>query len=261
MAFQAMPCRTKGIIMKRLKLLVLIGAAMMMGLSTGCSHITMLRTEELRAVQAHVDTLKIDMMEMQKELLEQQEANHELLRLIRADQQVRFGEIDKKVAALESGISESQQRLSKIDQKTQVLKQGWEEKARADSLAESMKRAEIERMFQLAYDDFMARRYDLAVKGFNDVREQYPESQQAEEAAYWIAECSYARKKYDEAAQKYKSYIKEYPQGEKMCVTLYKMGMIYDKEKKIKSRNLVWKKLVEQCPDAEEAMAVKDRME
>lgn len=244
--------------MKRITLVLLTG--FLLALSTGCTNITLLRTEELRQVQAHVDTLKEEMVTLQNQLLEQQKTNHELLRLLRADQQVRFGEIDSKVGALENGISESQQRLSKIDEKTQALKAGWEEKARADSLAESMKRAEIEKLFQLAYDDFMARRYDLAVSGFNDVKTQYPESQQAEEATYWIAECSYAQKKYDDALDGYKAYIKEYPEGTKMCVTLYKMGMVFDKKKKRKSRDMVWKKLLEQCPDTEEAMAVKDRM-
>ncbi|MBD3344805.1 MAG: outer membrane protein assembly factor BamD [Chitinivibrionales bacterium] len=246
--------------MKRWKLLAIIGAVMMMGLSTGCSHITMLRTEELRGVQAHVDTLKIEMVELQGNLLEQQKANHELLRLIRADQQVRFGELNKKIGALENGISESQQRLSKIDEKTQVLKQGWEEKARVDSLAESMKRAEIEKLFQLAYDDFMARRYDLAISGFKDLKDQYPQSPQAEEATYWIAECAYAQEKYDEAAEGYKNYVKEYPEGKKICVTFYKMGMVFEKKNKKKSRDMVWQRLIEQCPETEEALAVKQRM-
>ena len=55
---------------------------------------------------------------LKTKLLEEQQAQEELLRLIRADQQVRLSELEKQVADVGSGLSESQYRLSKIDEKT-----------------------------------------------------------------------------------------------------------------------------------------------
>ena len=79
------------------------------------------------------------------------------------------------------------------------------------------------------------------------------ESEEAGEAQYWIAECNNAKKDYDGAIKGYLQYIKQYPQGTKVCVSLYKLGLAYEKIKKTRSRDLVWKKLTEQCPDSEEA--------
>ena len=229
-------------------------------LNTGCSHITMLRTEELREVQAHVDTLKMEMTAVQEEMLQQQKAHNELLRLIRADQQVRFIELSHKVNSIEGSLSESQQRLTVIDRKTEDLKERWDEKAREDSLVQSLQDAELTKLFQIAHDDFMARRYDLAIRGFEDIRNQYPDSPLAEDAAYWIAECYYAEGRPDEAKKAYTDYIKAYPEGKKMCVALFKLGKIFEKKGQDKSRRMVWKKLIERCPDSEEAAAAGEQM-
>jgi TolA-binding protein len=44
-----------------------------------------------------------------------------------------------------------------------------------------------------------------------------------------------------------------------MCVSLYKLGLVYDKQNKAKAQSMVWKKLLEQCPDSDEAKVAKSR--
>ncbi|MBD3318151.1 MAG: tetratricopeptide repeat protein [Chitinivibrionales bacterium] len=229
-------------------------------LQSGCSHITMLRTEELRQVRAHVDSLRNDVVKNQERIVKVQEKQSELLRLIRADQQVRFSELDHSLSTLSRSIYESQHRLSKIDEKTQEITKRWEEKARVDSLSEASRETEINNLFDIAHKDFSAGRYDIAVAGFRDLMERYSDSPRAEDAAYWIAECHYARKKYDTAESMLMEYLKKYPEGEHTCVALFKLGLVYDKQKKSRAQELVWRKVVDQCPDSEEAAAIKARM-
>jgi TolA-binding protein len=50
--------------------------------------------------------------------------------------------------------------------------------------------------------------------------------------------------------------VRNYPQGSRACTALYKLGLCYDQLKKKKSQELVWKKLLERCPDSEEARMV-----
>jgi len=241
-----------------MKRLIFLGS--LLCLTAGCSHLTVLRTQELKQVEAHTDSLSASMKATQDQLIAMQKEHQELLRLIRADQQVRFGELDQKTSALEGNISESQQRLTQIDQKTQQIKQSWDEKARADSMAQIQKVAEMDKLLQLAKDDFMAHRYDLALNGFQDIRTRFPATQQCEDASFMIAECFAAQQKVEEAENGYKSYIKEYPQGRNICPCLYKLGGLYDKMKKERSKEAVWKKLLESCPSSEEATAVKQQM-
>jgi len=218
----------------------------------GCSNITMLRTAELRAVKASVDSLDT---RLGAQLAEFQQKQSELLRVIRADMELRFGELGRRIEALEMSISESQSKLSKIDQKTQEIRERWEERAKADSLMQTNSNLEVEKLFQVAFGDFTAGRHDLAIGGFTDILTRFPDSPMADEASYWIAECQYVKKDYENAEKGYIEYIKNRPQGVKICAALYKLGFTYEKMKKGKSQRMVWEKLIGQCPDSEEARA------
>jgi tol-pal system protein YbgF len=244
--------------MKRVAVAAALGAAL--SLQSGCSHITMLRTEELRQVQAHVDSLRTEVVRNQEQIVQVQEKQSELLRLIRADQQVRFGELGHNLSTLSRSISESQHRLSKIDEKTQEITKRWEERARVDSLTEASREAEIDNLFDIAHKDFAAGRYDIAIAGFQDLMDRYSDSPRAEDAAYWIGECYYAKKKYDDTERILMEYLKKYPEGEHTCVALFKLGLVYDKQKRKRAQEMVWRKVVSQCPDSEEAAAIKARM-
>lgn len=222
----------------------------------GCTNLTMLRTQELRSVKSQVDSLKLEIDQMQQKIVEEQKNQTEILRLLRADLQIRFNELDRKVSTIDGNLSENQFRLTKIDEKTAEFNKKLEAKLTADSSI-NVKSAEVERFFQVAMSDFNAGRYDVAVDGFRNLSIQFPESAIAQEAEYWIAECYYAAKKYTDAEKAYLGYIKKFPQGSKICVSLYKIGLVYQKQNKEKHKNMAWKKLVEQCPDSQEAKVVK----
>jgi len=224
-------------------------------LTTGCTNLTMLRTEELRGIQSRVDSLRAEVARREEKIVKQQDSHTDLLRAIRADMKVKLSEIDKRIGALEANVSESQSRLSQIDRKTREIRDRWEEKAKSDSLMEASQSAEMENLFQIAFADFTAGRYDLALAGFEDLRTRFPESGLAAQSLYWSSECYYVQKMYDEAVAGYIEYIKNYPQEDKICASLYKLGLVYGKQKKSKSRTMVWQKLQAQCPDSEEARA------
>jgi len=219
----------------------------------------MLRVEELRQVQARVDSLGAKLDVAQERMYKEQKKQGELLRVIRADMQVRFGELSQRVDAIEGGVHESQERLTDIDRKTAEIRERWQEQARVDSVQAAMDRAEEENLFQIAYRDFSAGRHELALAGFRDLMERYPESSFAEKAQYWVAESHYAQKQYDSAEVEYTGYIKAYPQGEKICPAFYKLGLVYDRQGKAKHKKLVWDKVLERCPQSEEARAVAAR--
>lgn len=241
-----------------MKKVVLVSAAMVWaGSFYGCSNITLLRTQELRAVQSHVDSLNSKLADLQTKLYDEEKNQSEMLRLMRADQQARFTELYSKVSNIEGNLSESQTRLSKIDEKTAEFQKKLEAKMTSDSIASNSRSAEIDKLLQVAMSDFNAGRYDIAINGFKDLSSKFPDDPQAQEADYWIAECMYAKKDYEEAEHAYINYLKRYPQGPRFCVSIYKLGLAYDKQKKIKSRDMVWQKLLTQCPESDEAKMVK----
>ena len=244
--------------MKRIVIYGFITGFLMM--QSGCAYITLLRTQELREVQTHVDSLKAEMAALHEGIIKEQKQQSEILRLIRADQQVRFAEFERRLAALAGNMSESQDRLSQIDKKTIEIKERWEQKARVDSLVKATEDTEIENLYEIALNDFTAGRHEVSRNGFHDLINRFPGSSQAQEAHYWLPECYYVQGKYKDAAEGYKVYIKTFSNGPKVCVALYKLGLIYKKIENTKACKMVWTKLINQCPDSEEAEAAKARM-
>lgn len=242
---------------KRLLTAVLAAAGL---LAVSCSNLTMLRTRELRMVQANVDSLRTELVTLQKTMHEEQKSQSEILRLMRADQQLRFGELDRKVSEIGSNLNENQFRLSKIDEQTADFQKKLNEQLAAENAAKSSRDAEIEKLFQIAMTDFNAGRYDIATNGFKDLFSQFPDHELASEAEYWVAECYYAKRAYNQAERDYIAYIKKYPEGSKLCVALYKLGLAYEKQKKSKSKKMVWKKAIQQCPDSPEMQAIRAQM-
>lgn len=239
---------------------IVSGMSAVLIMFTGCSNLTMLRTAELRSVQTRIDSLSVVMTGLQNKIIEEQKAQSDLLRSLRADQQIRFNEIDRKVVAIDGNISESQARLSKIDEKTAQVQKKIDERLIADSLNESNKTSEQEKLLQIAMSDFYAGRFDIARAGFNDIASTNQGLPIAQDAEYWIAECSYAKKDYTEAEKAFMAYLKKYPQGSKSCVVFYKLGLVYEKQNKGKFKLMVWNKLIEQCPDSQEAKVVQAQM-
>jgi TolA-binding protein len=229
-------------------------------LFSGCSSITLLRIQELKEVQSRVDSLRMEVAARDEILQKEQKSQNELLRLIRADMQVRFEELGQKVSSLEGNLSESKYKLTMIDKKTQEIQEQWKAKAAADSIAGTQKKAQVDKLFQIAYGDFMAGRYDLAANGFLDLVNQYPESPASDEAAYWYAECFFGKKEFDKAEQLYTEYLRKYRDGKKVCASLYKLGLVFEVKKLLEKRKLVWQKLVSTCPDSPEAKAAKEKL-
>lgn len=229
-------------------------------LFSGCSSITLLRIQELKEVESRVDSLRTEVAARDELLQKEQKSQNELLRLIRADMQVRFEELGQKVSSLEGNLSESKYKLTMIDKKTQEIQEQWKAKTAADSVAGTQKKAQVDKLFQIAYGDFGAGRFDLAANGFLDLINQYPESPSSDEAAYWYAECFFGKKDFDKAEQLYTEYLRKYRDGKKVCASLYKLGLVFEVKKLPEKRKLVWQKLVSTCPDSPEAKAAKEKL-
>jgi TolA-binding protein len=227
---------------------------------TGCSSVTLLRIKELKEIEAHVDSLKAQIALQQEELLKEQKNQNELLRLMRADQQVRFDEIGQKITSLEGSISESKYRLSQIDKKTQEIQEQWKAKSIADSTAVTQKTTQMDKLYQIAYGDFMAGRFDLAASGFVDFIKRFPDSPATDDATYFYAECFYGKKDAEKAEVAFSDYIRKYREGKKVCAALYKLGLVFEVKKQFEKRKMVWQKLMTTCQNSDEAAIVKDRL-
>jgi len=82
-------------------------------------------------------------------------------------------------------------------------------------------------LYQTAYRDYQRGNFDLAMAGFSDFIRQNPNSDLADNAAYWIGESLFSQKKYQDAIAQFDSVVTRYPQSDKVPGALLKKGYAY----------------------------------
>jgi tol-pal system protein YbgF len=82
-------------------------------------------------------------------------------------------------------------------------------------------------VYQNAYRDYQRGNYDLSRAGFEAFLAEVPESDLADNAAYWIGECFFAQKSHREAITRFDQVINNYPTSDKVPSALLKKGFSY----------------------------------
>ncbi|HVR42849.1 MAG TPA: tol-pal system protein YbgF [Thermoanaerobaculia bacterium] len=82
-------------------------------------------------------------------------------------------------------------------------------------------------VYAAAYRDYQRGQWDLAIEGFREFADQNPESDLADNAAYWIGESYFSQKKYPAAIQQFDEVITRHPRSDKVPAALLKKGYSY----------------------------------
>ena len=77
-------------------------------------------------------------------------------------------------------------------------------------------------LYDTAYGDYGKGRYALAIQGFQEYVDAYPNTDLTDNAMYWIGESHYAQKKYKEAIEDFTKVIKQWPKSDKAAAALLK---------------------------------------
>ncbi|MEN8246252.1 MAG: tol-pal system protein YbgF [Thermodesulfobacteriota bacterium] len=69
--------------------------------------------------------------------------------------------------------------------------------------------------------------FETAKKSFNQIITEYPKSEHADNAQFWIGEIYYREKWYEKAILEYQKVIENYPKGNKVPASLLKQGFAF----------------------------------
>jgi tol-pal system protein YbgF len=122
--------------------------------------------------------------------------------------------------------------------------------------AERSDRAEYERI--LAY--FKEGNLDGSRDGFSAFLTEYPNSDLAPNARYWLGESHYGKKDYKQAIDSYDRVELDYPQSEKVPAAILKKGFAYLALKDKKRASSAFKQVVTLYPKSPEAGKAYDKL-
>ncbi len=125
---------------------------------------------------------------------------------------------------------------------------------------EAMPSGEIE-LYEYALDLYRKDRFAEARESFEQFLEQYPKSDRADNAHFWIGESYMAEEQYEQAILAFQNVIKDHPKGNKVANAMLRQAVAFLEIKDKTSARLLLKKLLKEHPGTNEAELAKKRLE
>ena len=114
--------------------------------------------------------------------------------------------------------------------------------------------------FNLAYNDYLNGRYDLAVTGFQRFLKDFPATSLAPNAYYWMGESYYSLKDYSHATQAFQKVVSDHPRSEKVAPALFKMGVVTAEAGDLPKARGYLRRVIEDFSTSDEAKLAKNKL-
>ncbi len=201
---------------------------------------------ELRQIQAQLAELQTSQHALQrsvKELVEKSGSQESDVRKALADSTTVLKRVQEDISILSARVDETNGRLGNVRREISSLRQ-TQRPLVLPTPAEGEGEAEMESsgaeggeepaptvfaagpsvtdLYQEARLDYTQGRFPLAISGFEEVIENDPGGDLADNAYYWIGECFAAQRQYERAIEAFDTVIREYSDSNKVPDAYFK---------------------------------------
>lgn len=111
-----------------------------------------------------------------------------------------------------------------------------------------------DQVYSLAFNDYLAGNYELAITGFQDFLVTYPDSEYSDNAAYYLGLSYQQLGKMEQAVQAFDEVINLYPKADMTPSAYYKKGKLQLELQNTESALDAFQKLVTLFPNSQEAV-------
>ena len=186
----------------------------------------------------------------------------ELTSRLRADIVSTLGGMNERMGIVESKLEDLGHRFPDLYQKIDLVKQqvSRRDTAEVSDTTKALIDVDPKQVYDAAYLDLTKGKYDLAITGFSNYLKYFPETEQADNAQYWLGECYYAKKNYTKAAIEFHQVLEDYSTGDKVPSALYKLGLSLLELKSVGQANKYFEELVNKYPHTQEAKLAQEKL-
>lgn len=114
--------------------------------------------------------------------------------------------------------------------------------------------------FNLAYNDYLDGRYELAVTGFQRFLKDFPTASLVPSAYYWLGESYYGLRDYVHAMQAFERVVDEYPRSDKVAPAMFKLGLAAAEAGDTQRARGLLKRVIEEFSHSDEAKLAKNKL-
>jgi tol-pal system protein YbgF len=115
-------------------------------------------------------------------------------------------------------------------------------------------------LYSQAYTDYARGNYDLAIQGYQEYLRNYPDTEFADNAQYWIGECLYSKQKYPEAIAAWEELFQKFPSSDKLPDARLKKGLALERLGRRREALREYRFVVDRYPNTEAARKARDKI-
>ncbi len=120
--------------------------------------------------------------------------------------------------------------------------------------------ADPQTLYNSAYNDYLKGSYDIALREFQEYLDNFPATDLADNATYWIGECYYRQRRFRQAVDQFDAVLKRYPRSDKVAAATLKKGYAH-LELGERSQGVVQlRHVIRQYPTSDEANLARQRL-
>jgi tol-pal system protein YbgF len=208
-------------------------------LLTGC-----VSTSDIESIQSQLGDIQRQVLQLQQQssskeevlnLKDQITSQTQSLLKSEADMQIGLKELSSQIDQLQANLEDTNYRLGQLSQviastnqelkivRSNISGSGSGPTTRPGAGAQSSP----ETLYQSAHNDYIRGSYDLAIQSFKSYLELFPDTELADNAAYWIGECYFSQGKHSQAIRQFDNILNRYPRSDKLASALLKKGYAY----------------------------------
>jgi tol-pal system protein YbgF len=176
-----------------------------------------------------------------------------------ADMQVELKSLSSQIHALQARLEETNMRLEQLSQQAAAAAQELRS-SRGDAPGAASPSADPQAMYQAAYGDYLKHNYDLAILGFQQYLDAFPDTELSDNAAYWIGECHFGQGKFEQAIRQFDVLQQRYPRSDKTASAWLKKGYALLELSQKQAGISQLRKVIREYPGSDEANLARQRL-
>ena len=115
-------------------------------------------------------------------------------------------------------------------------------------------------LYNTAYADYSKGNYALAISGFEEYQQKFPDKPNADNALYWVAECRFSQGDFGGAVQGFDEMLSRYPDSDKAASANLKKALAYLEQNDIQRAILQLRYVHGSYSGTDEARIARDKL-
>jgi tol-pal system protein YbgF len=171
------------------------------------------------------------------------------------DRDIRTRHLEEKIIRLEHRVALLEEKLSSRSKPVPPKKQVPQTlsappaKPKEAAAPEKVGKTDPVKLYNKGRDLLLHKRnVPMAQALLSDFVKEFPDHKLADNAMYWLGECSYTTGHYEQAAKIFKTLVQTYPKGQKVPDALLKTGYSYISIDDVSQANHYFKQVITRYP-------------